>query len=204
MLTTEIIDNSSCYRNINNDEKKYVRAVVIGLSYNKNELCRVFDDKFSKEEMNKINSSRVYNINFKNREILSKQLQHIRDNKDSLQEVLVNKLYSIYPEEREYKKVFKTIANDIKIQLVVYDMSDKEMFRTGKKHKYRINIMHNNDKFYILTNKVTDIIKTQCKSKIIAGYRINHSDNSIVVDEEDIETKFNKLYSSYLKRTIEI
>ena len=47
MITTELINHSSKFRKVNNDDKKHIKAVVIGLSYNKNELCRVFSDRFS-------------------------------------------------------------------------------------------------------------------------------------------------------------
>ena len=155
MLTTDIINHSSSYRVIKDDNKKYVRAIVIGLSYNKDKLCKVFRNKFSEEEMKSINSSRYLKIDFKNNIIYPKQLHRIRELNDPLQKAMINKLCQIgSPED---------IANDIKVQICVYDHDNREKVCTEKNYKYKINILKRNDKLYIISKKVNPQIELECR-----------------------------------------
>ena len=154
MLTTDNINYSSNYRKVKNDDKKYVRSIVIGLSYNKDKLCKVFRNKFSEEEMKLINLSRYLKIDFKNNIIYPKQIERIRGSDDSLQNAMIDKLWQIGSCE--------DIANDIKVQICVYDHDNKQISCTKMNYKYKINILKQNDNLYVISKKVDPKIVLGC------------------------------------------
>ena len=94
-IVTEIIHKSSSFNPVNKNEYSAISVVIIGLAYDKKELCRVFKDT-TKEEYDDINYGRKGIINFKDNKITDSQLDNIRNCNSKLHIYLVKILVNKY------------------------------------------------------------------------------------------------------------
>ena len=152
-INTSYIDNSSCFRYINNDDDTYARIIITALSYNTKELCRVFSDKLDEKEIDDLNKYKRCSIDFKSSKITDKQLEHIRESKNGLQNALINLLYEKYNIKKtgKYSDRFNDFSTKLKIKITLYDINKNILFKTTGEG-YEVNVLKNNEQYYVISN----------------------------------------------------
>ena len=169
------LKNSTCYRYIQNDDKVYVRLVIIGLTYIKNELCRVFANKLTDDEKLSINKHKKSYISFDDKIISPKQIENIRDSRNTLHNQLVTYLIQKYNINTDIsnEEQLKKLSREIQINIIIYS-SKKEIIFQSHDYKYDIyGVIKNHIVWGIsdikLFKSTNEVIQEERKEKTITA-----------------------------------
>ena len=190
VISTSYLANSTNFRTIKMDDKASVRVLVVGLTYNKEEFCRVYN-KITDEDNRMINYHRRVNIDIRNNKISEVQLENARNSNDVLHENLVDILIRMYniKETKKHQELFTRISDEIETQIIIYDCEKNIIFKTEKNYEFKIHTIYKDEAFKVIYN----IYKFKPKSSldISAGKKkINFPD--IKYDEKEQEENRNR------------
>lgn len=197
-VNTSYIENSSCFRFINKDEYLCGRIVLTGLTYNIDELCRVVNILLNEKDIDEINRNRRCKINFQNRKITDKQIEHIRDSNNGLHQSLINIIYErigIKKGGKDYDR-FNEFSNKLLLKIIIYDIDKNILFET-EKGMYIINVLKNNEQYYAISN--IDRFKPN-SNEIYAGKKKKIQDKEIPIENINNTVKTLDEQVAILKR----
>jgi hypothetical protein len=165
-------------------------VVIIGLAYNKEELCRVFKDT-TKEQYDVINYGRKGIINFNDNKISNTQLSNVRNCNNRLHIYLVKMLINKYDLKvtQQYDEVFKKIAECIGVQIHLYNYKKQLIFYTPSNNIYSIHALFKDKCYYVIPN----INKFKPESlDISAGKKKEIKLPEVIYDEKEQEENRNR------------
>ena len=143
------LESSTCFRYIENDDKVMVRLVLTGLTYNVDELCRVFTNKLTEEEKIMLNKHKKSNISFEDKKISLKQIESIREAKNTLHSQLIELLiqkYNIDIKETRQNQLNK-LSEELKVKIIIYK-SNKDIHYQSNDYEYKIYGVVKNHKIW--------------------------------------------------------
>jgi len=143
------LESSTCFRYIENDDKVMVRLVLTGLTYNVDELCRAFANKLTEEEKIILNKHRKSNISFEDKKISLKQIESIRESKNTLHSQLIELLiqkYNIDIKETRQSQLNK-LSEELKVKIIIYK-SNKDIYYQSNDYDYKIYGVLKNHKIW--------------------------------------------------------
>ena len=147
------LESSTCFRYIENDDKVMVRLVLTGLTYNVDELCRVFTNKLTEEEKIMLNKHKKSNISFEDKKISLKQIESIRESKNTLHSQLIELLirkYNIDIKETRQNQLNK-LSNELKVKIILYK-SNKDIHYQSNDYEYKIYGVLKNYKIWVISD----------------------------------------------------
>lgn len=153
------------------------RAILIGLTYNKEILLNIFKDRITKEDISQLNYKRkkTYNIEIHKGLITNDQINQIRDYRRAIQFGLALILYKLcgITEGKNGVDIIDEFANKLHVQIKIFDKDRKEIYKTPAADVQIKILFHNNKYFHISRESCITTTKLKKINTMKISYTLN-------------------------------